>query len=112
MTSTAHLLRTNQKPMTKLAFLAPNILAIEGEDGSFAAVAEMVSADDTHRAIGRTIARSVNANAKLLECLTLVLKGLRSGAIKSQPILVGMDDPEATEIEMKPLAAIIETALK
>lgn len=92
---------------TKLKFLAPNIIAIEDADGNFQGVAEMVSADSLHRQIGRTIVGAVNANAALLDCLTLVLKGLRNGSIRSKPIITGMDDPKATEYGLKSLEEII-----
>lgn len=68
------------KPL-KLSFLAPNILAIEEADGNFTAIAEMTSADELHRKLGRHIAALCNRHDPLVESLVKIFELIDEGIL-------------------------------
>lgn len=73
------------KPITAgeltLTFLGQNILAIQEPDGNFTAVAEMTSADELHRKLGRHIASLCNRHNPLVESLMEIVKLIDEGIL-------------------------------
>lgn len=78
--------------------------------GEFA-IARICDGHPRTEAVFDELAHRYNTQPDLLAVLLLIRKGIATNAIKSKPMLIGLDDPEAEETDMKSLDEIVGAAI-